>query len=77
VRLWHSTTIVDPGARMRRGRPVADPEAGGRIKTDRRDAASLAKLHRAGEPTAVWLPDARQVGYPLFSLIWCGTTQFR
>src|ERR1700726_1190314 len=33
--------------------------AGGRVKTDRRDAASLAKLHRAGELTAVWVPDAR------------------
>jgi len=27
------------------------------IKTDRRDAISLAKLHRAGELTAVWVPD--------------------
>ena len=26
--------------------------------TDRRDAAMLAKLHRAGELTAVWVPDA-------------------
>jgi transposase len=33
--------------------------AGDRIKTDRRDAASLAKLHRAGELTAVWVPDCR------------------
>jgi transposase len=31
--------------------------AGDRVKTDRRDAASLAKLHRAGESTAVWVPD--------------------
>jgi transposase len=31
---------------------------GDRIKTDRRDAASLARLHRAGELTAVWVPDA-------------------
>src|ERR1700680_1545979 len=30
-----------------------------RGKTDRRAAASLAKLHRAGELTAVWVPDAR------------------
>jgi transposase len=28
------------------------------IKTDRRDAASLAPLHPAGELTAVWVPDA-------------------
>ena len=31
--------------------------AGDRVKTDRRDAASLARLHRAGELTAVWIPD--------------------
>jgi len=30
---------------------------GDRIKTDRRDAAGLAKLHRADELTAVWVPD--------------------
>ena len=33
--------------------------AGDRVKTDRRDAASLARLHRAGELTAVWVPDPR------------------
>jgi transposase len=32
-------------------------KAGDRVKTDRRDAASLARLHRAGELTAVWVPD--------------------
>src|SRR3954467_15324171 len=30
---------------------------GERIKTDRRDATNLAKLHRAGELTPVWVPD--------------------
>src|SRR3954465_14301432 len=30
---------------------------GDRIKTDRRDAVNLARLHRAGELTAVWVPD--------------------
>lgn len=30
---------------------------GERIKTDRRDAINLAKLHRAGELTPVWMPD--------------------
>lgn len=30
---------------------------GDRIKTDRRDAINLAKLHRAGELTSVWIPD--------------------
>lgn len=33
-------------------------KAGDRVKTDRRDAMMLAKLHRAGELTAVWVPDA-------------------
>ena len=28
------------------------------MKTDRRDAAMLAKLHRAGELTSIWIPDA-------------------
>jgi transposase len=32
-------------------------KAGDRVKTDRRDALMLAKLHRAGELTAVWVPD--------------------
>ncbi len=32
-------------------------KAGDRIKTDRRDAINLAKLHRAGELTPVWVPD--------------------
>src|SRR6516165_6411164 len=31
--------------------------AGERVKTDRRDAVSLARLDRAGELTAVWVPD--------------------
>src|ERR1700694_4738315 len=30
---------------------------GDRVKTNRRDAVSLAKLLRAGELTAVWVPD--------------------
>ena len=30
---------------------------GDRVKTDRRDAANLARLHRAGELTPVWVPD--------------------
>src|SRR6185437_11308501 len=33
-------------------------KAGDRIKTDRRDALMLAKLHRAGELTPIWIPDA-------------------
>ncbi|APO69694.1 IS110 family insertion sequence transposase protein [Rhizobium gallicum] len=30
---------------------------GDRVKTNRRDAVSLARLHRAGELTSVWVPD--------------------
>lgn len=33
---------------------------GDRLKTDRRDALQLARLHRAGELTAVWVPDEAQ-----------------
>ena len=32
--------------------------SGDRIKNDRRDAVNLARLHRAGELTAVWVPDS-------------------
>jgi transposase len=32
-------------------------KAGDRVKTDRRDAEKLARLYRAGELTAVWVPD--------------------
>lgn len=35
-------------------------KAGDRVKTDRRDSVSLARLHRAGELTAVWVPDGAQ-----------------
>jgi transposase len=33
-------------------------KAGDRVKTDRRDALKLARNYRAGELTAVWVPDA-------------------
>src|SRR6202043_4053114 len=46
----HECVVVAPSLIPKR--------AGDRVKTDRRDAASLAKLHRAGELTAVWVPDA-------------------
>lgn len=32
--------------------------AGDRVKTDRRDATKLARCYRAGDLTAVWVPDA-------------------
>lgn len=35
-------------------------KAGTRIKTDRRDAMMLAKLHSSGDLTAVWVPDKEQ-----------------
>lgn len=35
-------------------------KAGDRVKTDRRDSLSLARLFRAGELTAVWVPDGAQ-----------------
>jgi transposase len=45
----HECVVVAPSLIPKR--------SGDRVKTDRRDAASLAKLHRAGELTAVWVPD--------------------
>ena len=33
-------------------------KTGDRVKTDRRDATKLARCHRAGDLTAVWVPDA-------------------
>jgi transposase len=45
----HECVVVAPSLIPRR--------AGDRIKTDRRDAISLARLHRGGELTAVWVPD--------------------
>jgi transposase len=48
--LGHECVVVAPS--------LIPMKAGDRIKTDRRDAVMLAKLHRAGELTAVWVPDA-------------------
>jgi transposase len=53
----HDSVVVAPSLIPKR--------AGDRVKTDRRDAASLAKLHRAGELTALWVPD---VGHEVHSL---------
>jgi transposase len=39
--------------------PTRTPRrSGDRIKSDRRDAVTLARLHRAGELTPVWVPDS-------------------
>src|SRR5215831_16751302 len=45
----HECVVVAPSLIPKR--------AGDRVKTDRRDAAGLARLDRAGELTAVWVPD--------------------
>lgn len=50
--------LVALGANCQVVAPSQTPQRSGRrIKTDRRDAASLARLHRAGELTPVWVPD--------------------
>jgi transposase len=47
--LGHDCTVVAPS--------LVPLRAGHRVKTNRRDAVTLARLHRAGELTAVWVPD--------------------
>jgi transposase len=47
--LGHGCVVVAPSLIPRR--------PGERVKTNRRDAVALAKLLRAGELTAVWVPD--------------------
>jgi transposase len=47
--LGHEWIVVAPS--------LIPMKAGDRVKTDRRDAVMLAKLHRAGELTSVWVPD--------------------
>lgn len=47
--LGHECTVVAPSLIPRK--------RGDRVKTNRRDALSLARLLRAGELTAVWVPD--------------------
>jgi transposase len=49
VALGHACTVVAPSLIPRR--------PGDRVKTNRRDAVPLARLLRAGELTAVWVPD--------------------
>jgi transposase len=43
-------------------------KAGDCVKTNRRDATMLTRLHRAGELTPVWVPDADHE--PMRDLIW-------
>lgn len=47
--LGHECMVIAPALIPKR--------AGERIKTNRRDALTLARLHRAGELTGVWAPD--------------------
>lgn len=49
VEMGHECIVVAPS--------LIPIKSGDRVKTDRRDAVMLAKLHRAGELTAVWVPD--------------------
>lgn len=44
----HDCIVVAP--------PLIPMKSGDRVKTDRRDATTLAKLHRAGELTPIWVP---------------------
>jgi transposase len=48
--LGHPCLVVAPALIPKR--------PGERVKTNRRDAVTLARLHRAGELTGVWVPDA-------------------
>jgi len=48
----HACQVVAPS--------LIPKKPGERIKTDRRDALKLARLLRAGDLTAVWVPDAEQ-----------------
>jgi transposase len=49
--LGHQCVVVAPS--------LIPKKPGDRVKTNRRDALNLVKLLRAGELTAVWVPDAR------------------
>jgi transposase len=48
--LGHHCSVVAPS--------LIPKKSGERVKTNRRDAVSLARLFRAGELTSVWVPDA-------------------
>lgn len=48
----HDCSVVAPS--------LIPAKPGDRVKTDRRDSENLARLHRAGELTPVWVPDQEQ-----------------
>ena len=47
--LGHECTVIAPS--------LIPTRPGEHVKTNRRDAVTLARLHRAGELTAIWVPD--------------------
>src|SRR4051795_13614020 len=47
--LGHDCAVIAPSLIPKR--------PGERVKTNRRDAVTLARLHRAGELTRIWVPD--------------------
>ena len=51
-KMGHDCSVVAPSLIPRK--------PGDRVKTDRRDSESLSRFHRAGELTAVWVPDQEQ-----------------
>lgn len=52
VESGHACAVVAPSLIPRK--------PGDRVKTDRRDAVALARLHRSGDLTRVWVPDEEQ-----------------
>ena len=48
----HDCSVVAPS--------LIPAKPGARVTTDRRDSENLARLHRAGELTPVWVPDQEQ-----------------
>lgn len=52
IAMGHDCIVVAPS--------LIPSKPGDRVKTDRRDSESLARLHRANELTAVWVPDSEQ-----------------
>ena len=65
VALGHACVVVAPS--------LVPKRPGDRVKTNRRDAVSLARLHRGGELTAVWVPTKRMKP----CVIWCGPVRVR
>ncbi|HET7282593.1 MAG TPA: IS110 family transposase [Sphingomicrobium sp.] len=49
--LGHDCMVIAPA--------LIPQRPGERVKTNRRDSLTLARLHRAGELTGVWVPDAK------------------